>query len=830
MLIRFVLLAAVAGSCLGAGEVMGDDRAYQLPPQEVVDIIDAPPEPAVRFSPDAKWMLLIERNAMPDIADVSRRKLQLAGLRIDPVSNGVFLTSFSKGIKLQQRSDAPPDAANAPPAIEIPLADGAKISAVSWAHDSRSFVYTLVTNQGQQLWIASVDSPKQPKLLTDRLNTVTGGFDWMPDAKHVLCKLVPESRAAEPASTTTPTGPNIQESYGNTSPTRTYQDLLTSKEDERLFDHYAQAQLVILGTDGTTRKIGSPSVFASISPSPNGEYVLVTTIQQPYSYLLTYRSFPRKIQVWDLDGNVVYQVADVPVDENIPIEGVRTGPRNVDWKSGEAATLVWSEALDGGDPNVEAEYRDQNLAISAPFDTAPKELMKIEHRAYGMSYFSDPTRVMTVEYDRDRRWVRMLMHQLDQPGSTPMVLVDRSIRDRYGDPGRLASVPDESGHRIVRQDGDWIYRSGQGASPKGNLPFFDRQNIKTLETERLWRCAEGTYEGVSAIAETSADSKPKIITNSESPTTPPNYFLRDLNDDSVVALTDFKDPTPQIRGIKKQLVKYKRNDGVDLSATLYLPADYVEGTRLPLMVWAYPTEFNDPDTAGQISGTPHRFTRMRSITHLTLLTQGYAIMDGATMPIIGDPETMNDTFIEQVVSSAKAAIDKAVEMGVADPQRVGVGGHSYGAFMTANLLAHSDLFQAGVARSGAYNRTLTPFGFQAERRPFWQATDVYFTVSPFMHADKIKEPLLLIHGENDNNSGTFPTQSKRMYQAIKGNGGDVRLCMLPHESHGYRARQSVLHTQHEMIKWLNKYVKNASIEKEPKTDGKSGSDPESKTE
>jgi dipeptidyl aminopeptidase/acylaminoacyl peptidase len=301
--------------------------------------------------------------------------------------------------------------------------------------------------------------------------------------------------------------------------------------------------------------------------------------------------------------------------------------------------------------------------------------------------------------------------------------------------------------------------------------------------------------------------------------------LRDLNDDSVVALTDFKDPTPQIRGIKKQLVKYKRDDGVDLSATLYLPADYVEGTRLPLMVWAYPTEFNDADTAGQISGTPHRFTRMRSITHLTLLTQGYAIMDGATMPIIGDPETMNDTFIEQVVSSAKAAIDKAVEMGVADPQRVGVGGHSYGAFMTANLLAHSDLFQAGVARSGAYNRTLTPFGFQSERRPFWQAADVYFNVSPFMHADKINEPLLLIHGENDNNSGTFPTQSKRMYQAIKGNGGDVRLCMLPHESHGYRARQSVLHTQHEMIAWLNKYVKNATMEKDAKSAAEPKSDP-----
>ena len=351
---------------------------------------------------------------------------------------------------------------------------------------------------------------------------------------------------------------------------------------------------------------------------------------------------------------------------------------------------------------------------------------------------------------------------------------------------------------------------GAGASPKGNLPFVDRQDLKTLETERLWRCEEGTYETVARIASSSESTKPTIITSSETPTTPPNYQLRNLNDDSSHQLTDFPDPTPQIRGIKKELVKYERKDGVPLSATLYLPADYKEGTRLPLIVWAYPREYNDAKTAGQVSGSPSRFTRMRSITHLTLLTQGYAIMDAATMPVIGDPETMNDTFIEQIVDAAQAAIDKAVELGVADRERVGVGGHSYGAFMTANLMAHCDLFKAGIARSGAYNRTLTPFGFQSERRAFWDAKDVYMNISPFMHANKINEPFLLIHGENDNNSGTFPVQSKRMYQAVKGNGGTVRLVMLPYESHGYRARQSVLHTQAEMIAWLDKYVKNAS--------------------
>ena len=420
--------------------------------------------------------------------------------------------------------------------------------------------------------------------------------------------------------------------------------------------------------------------------------------------------------------------------------------------------------------------------------------------------------VLATEYDRDRRWVRALLHDLKRPSTTPRALMDRSIRDRYGDPGRIVNELDETGHVVARQDGDWIYRTGSGASPHGNLPFVDRQNIKTLETERLWRCKEGTYESVVAVAASSDDSKPSVITNKQTPVTPPNYFLRDLNNDSIARLTSFKDPTPQIRDIKKQLVKYERSDGVPLSATLYLPADYREGTRLPLLVWAYPREFNDAKTAGQVSGTPSQFIRMRSITHLTLLTQGYAIMDSATMPVIGDPETMNDTFLDQIVDAAQAAIDKAVDMGVADRNRVAVGGHSYGAFMTANLLAHCDLFKAGVARSGAYNRTLTPFGFQSERRPYWQAKNVYHSISPFMHADKINEPILLIHGENDNNSGTFPIQSKRMYQAIKGNGGTVRLCMLPFESHGYRARQSVLHTQAEMIEWLDKHIKNAKSE------------------
>ncbi len=804
---RILLVVFLAMEALFVSQEANGQEAYRLPPQNVVDIIDAEPEPAVSFSPDRKKMLYIYRDAMPPIADVARPMLRLAGMRIDPAANARFATSFNTGIELSDLKRKT--------STKIPLPEGTKVAGVDWSHHSDSFVVVTVNGQGSQLWVVDCKNPTRPRLLTERLNTIMGGPQWFPDGKQVLVQLVPERRGDVPQNSPVPVGPRVQESVGNKSPTRTYQDLLQNPHDESLFEYYSRNQLSVINFSGEEIKktpLSDPQIFASVEISPGGEHVLVETIQKPFSYLMTAGSFPRQIAVWNLKGRLDYKVADVPMAENIPIEGVRTGPRNVSWMSGRKATLVWNEALDGGDPNRETEFRDAYVSIAAPFDGQPVEIVRTNHRAFGMSYLTDPDQVMTVQYDRDRRWVTSLIHDLSASDQQPKVAMDRSIRDRYGDPGRIVSRIDESGHAVALQDGDYVYRIGAGASPDGDLPFIDRQNIVTMETERLWRCSKGKLESVVGIASSSVDKKPTIITRRQSKKAPPNYYLRDLNSGSEFELTAFKDPTPQIRGITKQLVTYQRADGVPLSATLYLPADYKEGTRLPLLVWAYPREFNDVKTAGQISGSEDTFTRIRSISHLTFLTQGYAIMDAATMPVIGDPETMNDTFIDQIVAAAQAAIDKAVEMGVADRNRVGVGGHSYGAFMTANLLAHCDLFKAGIARSGAYNRTLTPFGFQSERRSLWDAKSVYFGISPFMHANKIQEPLLMIHGEEDNNSGTFPMQSKRMFQAVKGNGGTVRLVMLPEESHGYRARESVLHTQAEMIDWFDKYVKNADSE------------------
>ena len=594
---------------------------------------------------------------------------------------------------------------------------------------------------------------------------------------------------------------------GSESPLRTYQDLLASPHDEALFDHYVTTELAIVDVAGGGATSLGTAPFTQTSLSPDGEYLLETVLKRPYSYLMPFYLFPQVVRVRPVAGGDAVVLADVPLGEDIPIGGVRTGPRSFTWKASEPATLMWAEALDGGDPKAEVPHRDRWLSLAAPFDPQRAvEVVRVEHRAQGLSFLADPRLVVTGEYDRDRRWTRQLLHDLTS-GDPPKVLDDRSRNDRYGDPGRLVTEPGPFGRSVVRRDGDDVYRIGSGSTPEGDLPFLDRQNLAAGETARLWRCQPGSYESVAHVGQ-AVDGQPlAFVTRHESPSSPPNYRRRTAGADDFDALTDFADPTPQLRGITKQLVKYERPDGVPLSATLYLPPGHEEGTRLPLVVWAYPREYNDVGTAGQVRGSPWRFTRIGGSSHLFFLTQGYAVMDGATIPIIGDAETMNDTFREQLVASAQAAIDHAAELGVADPTRVGVGGHSYGAFMTANLLAHSDLFRAGIARSGAYNRTLTPFGFQSERRTFWEAPDTYFAVSPFMHVPGIQEPLLLVHGEIDNNSGTFPLQSRRMYQAIKGHGGTARLVMLPAESHGYRARESILHVLAEQIDWFEQHVK-----------------------
>jgi dipeptidyl aminopeptidase/acylaminoacyl peptidase len=617
---------------------------------------------------------------------------------------------------------------------------------------------------------------------------------------------VPAARGAAPAEPLVPTEPNTQESSGRPGPVRTYEDLLKTPYDETLFEYYATSQLAFVDpASGKITPIGQPAILQDVDPAPDGHHIFVTRAHRPFSYLFPDFAFPRDLEVWDTKGKLVYKLASLPLSDQVPIDGVITGPRSAEWRPNEPATLVWVKALDNGDPKKKAPYRDQILMLKAPFTAQPVEIFKTEQRFSGGA-FTEKGLFFVSDYDRDKRWLRTFVMDPDKPETPAKLLWSRNVQDRYSDAGTpLTRVM--TGQRAIMQNGDWIFLAGAGASPEGDRPFLDRFNLQTTKSERLFRSDAKAYETLVALLDNDAK---QIVTRRESPTEAPNYFVRATGDAAQArALTTFPDPTPQLRGITKKLVTYKRADGVQCSFTLYLPPNYKEGTRLPTVVWAYPLEFNDASTAGQVTGSTQRATSIVGPSHLFFLMEGYAVLDNATMPVVGTPETVNNTYIEQIVMSAKAAIDKAVEMGVTDPERVGVGGHSYGAFMTANLLAHSDLFRAGIARSGAYNRTLTPFGFQNERRTIWEAPDLYLKVSPFMFASKINEPMLMIHGEADDNTGTFPIQSERMYQALKGNGATVRLVMLPHEAHGYSGRESIEHVLYEMIAWFDKYVKNA---------------------
>jgi dipeptidyl aminopeptidase/acylaminoacyl peptidase len=776
---------------------------YKKPPKEVLDILNAPVTPAASISPTRDYMLLLTGLRYPPLADLAQPMLRLAGERINPASNSPHRLQYSVAMSLKKIAD------RSETKIELP--PGAKISSVQWSPDGRMFAFLNTTPSRVEIWVGETATGKVHSLKGITVNSVYGDpFDWMPDAKTLIVQTIPTARPAVPAAPLVPREPNTQESSGRPGPVRTYEDLLKTPHDEDLFEYYATSQLALVDAmSGKTSLVGKPGIFQSAEPSPDGQQLLVGIVHRPFSYLFPASAFPRNVEVWDTKGKVVYKLASLSLADQVPIDGVPTGPRAYGWRPTEPATLVWVQALDDGNPKKKVDFRDKVLMLKPPFTSQPTEWAKTQQRFAGMGWGERDGLVFINDYERDKRWVRTFMYNADKPGDSAKLVWSRNQQDRYNDPGAIVTRPTANGQRVIMQQGDYIYLNGAGASAEGDRPFLDRFNVKALKAERLFRSDADAYEAIVALL---SDDATQFITRRESPTEAPNYFIRSRDGNASSApkpLTQYPDPTPQLRGIKKELVTYKRADGVQCSFTLYLPPNYKEGTRLPTVVWAYPLEFNDANTAGQITGSTQRFTQIVGPSHLFFLLEGYAVLDNATMPVVGDPETVNNTYVEQIVMSAKAAIDKATDLGVTDPERVGVGGHSYGAFMTANLLAHSDLFRAGIARSGAYNRTLTPFGFQSERRTLWEAPEMYIRVSPFMVASKINEPMLMIHGEADDNTGTFPIQSERMYQALKGHGATVRLVMLPFEAHGYAGRESIDHVLYEMLTWFDKYVKNA---------------------
>ena len=784
------VLAVTAGLIAQSGAA---PATYLTPPQAMIDILDAEPLPSVSVGPQREIIALMTRRSMPSIEDVSQPMLRIAGLRINPKTSGPHSTSGG-GIGITLRSIT----TGTETKVEVPA--NAKLGGLSFSPNGDYIAYENTTPTRIDLHIADTATGKSRKVEA-ALNGLKG-CSWLDDSSALICGFVGDGRGEPPTAPAAPAGPNVQENYGKAGPVRTYQDLISSAHDEALFEYYYTSQPAFV--DPATARlttVGTPGLYSSMRPSPNGEFILVERIKRPFSRLLTLRGFPSDIELWTRAGKKVRTVADVPMADTVPIRGVMQGPRSHEWAPREPATLIWVEALDKGDLANDVPHRDRIMTLAAPFTAQPREVAKTEYRYGGVNWTDDGT-ILLSESDRETRTTRLWRH--DANWGEPRMLWDRKQQDAYGDPGDPLMRP---GKGTVLQSGDWIYLVGRGSSPEGDRPFLDRLHLKTLAKERLWRSDNTSYESVVGLL---ADDASKILTERETKTVPSNYFVRDLKAGTQQAITHFEDPHPQITAAERMHVTYKRKDGVQLNGTIYLPPGYKKGTRVPMFLWAYPREFVDAAAASQITGSPNTFTSIRGASHLLMLTQGYAVFDGATMPIIGPGETANDTYVEQLVASAQAAVDHAVELGIADRHRVGVGGHSYGAFMTANLLAHSDLFRMGIARSGAYNRTLTPFGFQAETRTFWEVPQIYEKMSPFWYAHKINEPILLIHGEADNNSGTFPIQSERLYVALKGHGATARYVTLPHEPHTYAARESVLHTVAEMLNWADKYLKQAA--------------------
>jgi dipeptidyl aminopeptidase/acylaminoacyl peptidase len=784
----------------------------------------APSPPVPRVSPTQDAILLVSWQDYPSIARVSTPFLRLAGVRVEPKNHskhdtpgGYGITPCARSFELVRIADASQ--------VSIALPEGACPGAPVWAADGKRFAFVNLAPEAVELWIGDAKTGKIHKVPGVRLNPMFNDeMQWMPDQKTLLVKLVPDGMGAPPPEPVVPAGPSIQETTGEKGQSSTYEnrDTLGNKHDEDVFDYYAASQLALVdaATEAIT-PVGKPGNYEAVASAPDGQHILVAAIHKPYSYVTTYDRFPCEVEVWDTSDRSqvrVHTIASLPLEDRVPIAGVPLGPRDFSWRATEPATLVWAEALDGGDWKVKVPARDKVLLQKAPFDSPAVEITRTEQRFIGFAWSEQAGTALLNEYDENRHWRRTFVIDVDDQQPKQRLLWDLSTDEKYANPGNPVMRQLANGSRVVREEGDSIYLAGFGASPDGDRPFLDRLDLKTLKSERLFRSDKTSYE--QFLSFTGPNTK-TFLTWHQSPTDPPNAFLRTLgkpvgNDapageasfaSTSVALTHIHDPSPSVRAIKKRLVKYKRDDGLDLSFTLYTPPDYKEGTRVPTILYAYPLDYADASKAGQVTGSQETFTQLRQ--YRLLLLAGYAIIDNAAFPIVGDPKKAYDTYLEQLVADAKAAVDEAVRLGVADPDRIGVTGHSHGALMTANLVAHSDLFRAGVATSGSYNKTLTPFGFQNERRSVWEASDVYLKVSPFFSADKLKTPLLIMHGAEDANPGTTPIQSHKLYEAIRGNGGITRLVILPHEPHWYTAMESNEQMVYEMLRWFDKYVKNA---------------------
>ena len=781
------------------------DLQYQMPHKDIGVLADASPAPWMRINSKGTKAVLLYRRAFKSIQELSETEMRLAGLRINPKTNISSRARYRYDIKIFDMATKQEQAVTG-------LPKDARMTNWTWSADQKFMAFTNTTNTGVELWVLDIDNKKASKL-TDAVVSanMNAAINWLDKETILYTKLPTNRKALVDNKTSVPTGPTISvNDGGKKAQNRTYQDLLKNPVDENNFIQLATSEIWKVNLAGKETKWMDADMYTEINVSPDGKNILVETIMKPFSYLVPYYRFPSSTTIYDTNAKKVKTVLEVPLIEDLPkgFMARRTGPRSMNWRADQPATLFWAEAMDEGDPEKEVPFRDAVYQLASPFNGSKELLLKTKLRYNSIEWGTDDVAV-SYDYWWNDRTLRTSIFDPSDNSKEPILYNERNYQDQYSDPGEFVTKKNKYGNSVLEIDGDEMHLLGDGYSDDGKLPFVDKYNYKTGKTERIYQAkADEMLESLVTAVDMKAG---KILTRLESKNKFPNYFFRDLNSGELTKVTSFENPFKAIQDVHKEVITYKRDDGLDLSATLYLPVGYdkKKKEKMPMLMWAYPREFKDKSSAGQVTSSPNEFTYPWYGSPIYWVNRGYVVLDDAAFPIVGEgDEEPNDTFREQLVANAKAAIDAVDKMGYVDRTRVGVGGHSYGAFMTANLLSHCDLFAAGIARSGAYNRTLTPFGFQAEERNYWEAPEVYYTMSPFMHAEKMKTPLLLVHGQADNNSGTYPMQSERYFNALKGLGATVRLVMFPKESHGYAARESIMHMLWEQDQWLEKYVKN----------------------
>ncbi|PKQ67131.1 S9 family peptidase [Labilibaculum manganireducens] len=804
---RFIYLALLLGFSSANAQ---ENITYQKPSSEILDLVDVKVAPSVLIDESKDFMVLRYRDSYKTIAELSEVELRLGGLRINPKTNIGSRTNYYNDLKLINLKET-----NTSPKPVTGLPENPRLANFKWSPDQKMIAFTNTSQDGVEIWVLDLKKAVAAKLTEANVNANMGDvINWFEDSKSLLVKMISEDKKELiDTKNSIPTGPTISVNEGSKAQNRTYQDLLKNKNDEYNFEQLALSDLYKISLNGDKEKWLGAAMFESITFSPDGNYVMLTTIEKPFSYLVPYSRFPFKTTIYSSQGEMVQTVLEVPLIEELPkgFMAIRTGRRDLNWRDDKPATLIYTEALDDGDPENKVDFRDEVFELDAPFNGTPKSILKTINRFYTIDWGNDNIAI-AMDYWWNTRNIKTYMFNPSDASQKPKIISDRNYQDKYNDPGNFVHKRNKFGNYVLALDGDNAFLIGDGYSEKGQYPFVDQLNLKTEKTERLY---QSTYEDkIEDIQDFNSLNK-KLLVRIESKTEYPNYYFRDIDKNKLKQLTNFENPFKSIQNVHKEVLNYKREDGLELSGTLYLPVGYDvnKKEKMPMILWAYPKEFKDKTSASQNTQNPNEFTYPYWASPIYWVTKGYVVLDDASFPIIGEGETEpNDSFCKQLVSNAKAAIDAVDSLGYIDRNKVAVGGHSYGAFMVANLLSHSDLFAAGIARSGAYNRTLTPFGFQSEERSYWDAPEVYYKMSPFMHADEMKTPLLLIHGEADNNSGTYPMQSERYFNALKGLGANVRLVIFPKESHSYRAKESILHMLWEQDQWLEKYVKNRKME------------------